>query len=420
MGLPLDIAYTLALPAFLPSLLRKRREGWRERFGHVDAPGRSRRPRLLVHAVSVGETNLVEPLVRRLADHHDIDVIVAATTDTGVARARQIHTPHASVVRFPLDFTRSVRRFLDAVQPDAVALVELELWPNFAAECARRRIPVAIVNGRLSERSFRSYRRVRPLLARSFGSVARCAAQSAEYARRFERMGVPCERVSVLGSMKWDAVRVGQAVDGLDEFAARFGIDRSRPLIVAGSTAPDEHALLRDATPRGAQLLCAPRRPEWFDDASRDLPGCARWSRGEGGSPTGRFLLDTIGELRRAYALADAVVIGRSFGALHGSDPMEPAALGKPILIGPRFGDFTQSVGALREAGGLRVVDRESLAGALAELTGDEGLRRRMGAAAADCVLEHQGATDRHIAVLLDLLGVSRQDRPAPTAEVVA
>ena len=406
MGLAYDIAYMLALPTFLPALLRKRRHGLRERFGHLEPLPAQGKPRLLIHAVSVGEVNLVTPLVRLLSDVHGVDVIVSVTTDTGLARARQVHAPHATVVRYPLDFSRSVRRFLDAVRPDAVALTELELWPNFASECASRAVPLAIVNGRLSERSFRGYRKARPFLRGAFGSLSVCAAQSAEYARRFEHMGVPPERIRIAGSMKWDSVRVGERVEGVDELAARFGIDRSKPIVVAGSTAPDEHALLRDAIPPGVQVICAPRRPEWFDAAANDLPGCARWSRQDRGSPADRFLLDAIGELRRAYALADVVVIGRSFGDLYGSDPMEPAALGKPVLIGPRYDDFTQSVEALRDAGALRIVDRASLGSAIRELLSDDHQRERMGQSAIECVLEHQGSTSRHASMLLELLGV--------------
>lgn len=406
MGLALDIAYTLALPALLPSLLSKRREGWRERMGRVAAlerPAGSSR-RLLIHGVSVGETNLIGPLVRTLVEDGGVDVVVSATTDTGIARAGQVHAGRARVVRFPLDFSGAVRRFLDAVRPDAVALVELELWPNFAQECARRGIPVAIVNGRLSERSFKGYRVARPALRSSFASLARCAAQDEEYAARFVAMGADPARVSVLGSMKWDAVRVGERVEGAEAFAAEMGINLSRPLIVAGSTAPEEHALLRDATPEGAQLLCAPRRPEWFDDAAAALPGCARRSRGDRGSESGRFLLDTIGELRKAYALADVVALGRSFGKLHGSDPMEPAALGKPLVIGERYGDFAQSVRALRDSGALIVSSREALAGNLSELLHDAARRGAMSDAALRCVTAHQGATARHATMLRALL----------------
>jgi len=417
VGRALDIAYALALPAFLPALLRKRRSGVRARFGHVQEPlPSSDRPRLLVHAVSVGEVNLVAPLVRTLTREHGVEVIVSTTTDTGFDRARALYADSTRVVRYPVDFTRCVRRFLDAVRPDAVALVELELWPNFAAECVDRGVPLAVVNGRLSARSFRGYRRVRPLLRRSFASLSLCAVQDEEYAARFVAMGAPRERVIVAGSMKWDSAPVGESVEGADALAARLGIDASRPLVVAGSTAPEEHALLRDALPPGAQLLCAPRRPEWFDGAASDLPGCVRYSANTPGRGATYFLLDTIGELRRAYALADVVVIGRSFGALHGSDPMEPAALRKPLVIGPRFGDFARSVRALERAGALRVVDRETLAHALRELLERPDLRESMGGAAEACVREHRGSVTRHAELLLALLPSAAAAAPGALA----
>jgi 3-deoxy-D-manno-octulosonic-acid transferase len=407
VGLPLDIAYTLALPAFAPALLRKRRSGLKARLGHATPIPSGERPRLLIHAVSVGETNLIAPLVRTLVADHGVEVVVSATTDTGIARATALYEGIAPVVRFPLDFSRCVRRFLDAVRPDAVALTELELWPNFAQECARREIPLAIINGRLSARSFKGYRRARPLLARSFRSLSLCAVQDDEYAERFAAMGVRPDRLIVAGSMKWDSVEVGSEVPGVDELAARLGVDRRRPLVVAGSTAPEEHGLLRDAVPEGVQLLCAPRRPEWFAHAAADLPGCAVWTRNEPGSATGRFVLDTIGELRRAYAMADVVVIGRSFGTLHGSDPMEPAALGKPLVIGPRFEDFNQSVRALQAFGALRVVEGNALAETLRALFDSDETRRQMGMAAIECVRTHSGSSARHAELLLPLLSRS-------------
>src|SRR5262249_14810801 len=142
-------------------------------------------------------------------------------------------------------------------------------------------------------------------------------------------------------------------VEGAEQLGVEMGIDRGKPLVVAGSTAPDEHELLVNAVPEGVQLLCAPRRPEWFDHAAAVLAGCARRSKGERGSSAGRFLLDTIGELRMAYALADIVVVGRSFGNLHGSDMIEPVALGKPTIIGPAVADFQDAVDALLTGDGI-------------------------------------------------------------------
>ncbi|MFO0875622.1 MAG: glycosyltransferase N-terminal domain-containing protein, partial [Phycisphaerales bacterium] len=264
----------------------KLRTDWRARLGYVAdspaarAPDEARR-RLLIHAVSVGEVNAIRALVDRLAAGPDpLDVVIATTTDTGTARARELFGGRYRLVRYPFDFSAAVDRLLDAVRPDAVALVELEVWPNFVASCDRRGIPVAVINGRLSARSFRRYRLARPFLSPTFARLAAVAAQDEAYAVRFRAMGVPAERVAVCGTMKWDTAQVvDDEGDASAKLAIDLGIDRSRPLVVAGSTAPGEHELLVAAVPPGIQLLCAPRKPEWFDDAARVLDGCVRRSR---------------------------------------------------------------------------------------------------------------------------------------------
>jgi 3-deoxy-D-manno-octulosonic-acid transferase len=213
--------------------------------------------------------------------------------------------------------------------------------------------------------------------------------------------------------MKWDAVRLERQVPGSDDLARELGIDRSKPLVVGGSTAGDEEALLHRACPPGVQLLCAPRKPEHFAAAAAALPGCTRRSGASAtpsSNPHGRFLLDTIGELRKAYALADVVVIGRSFGDLYGSDPIEPAALGTPVIIGPRFGDFQTIVDTLHRAGGIVLADREDLAGAIARLISDREASARVVDAARACVLRHQGASARHAELLLSRLASRAPD----------
>ncbi|MFN9132523.1 MAG: 3-deoxy-D-manno-octulosonic acid transferase [Phycisphaerales bacterium] len=404
----LDVAYGLGAIALSPLWLRKSRSGWRERMGHVEQlPPPGDRRRLMIHAVSVGETNALRQLVPMLAPHTEL--IITTGTDTGLARATELFASVAHVRRYPLDFSASVDRFLDAVRPDAVALVELELWPNFIRACASRAIPVAVINGRLSERSFRGYSRLRPILGSTFERLAFAAVQDEHYRERFLHMGVPPERCRITGSMKWDAATLaepGANVPGSEALAGALGIDRARPLVVAGSTGPDEESLLHTAMPPGVQLLCAPRKPERFDEAARAMPGCVRRSSTDQGSPaSGRFLLDTIGELRAAYALADLVVVGRSFGRLFGSDPIEPVALGKPTIIGPRFGDFALIVDALRADNAIRVVDAVDLASTVASLLAAPDVRAAMAAAGRACIIRNRGATARHAELLRDLAG---------------
>lgn len=403
----LDLCYAIAAlatsPVWLVRMWRtgKIRTDWAARLGRGEGIPRTDRPRILLHAVSVGEVNAIRLLARRLEDDAKRpEVLVATTTDTGFARASELFPGRA--VRYPFDFSFAVGRLLDRIEPDVVGLVELEVWPNFTGECRRRGIPVAVVNGRLSERSFRRYRKVRALVAPSFRRLAASGVQTDDYADRFRALGAG--RVETLGTMKWDTAEIADGVAGSEDLARELGIDRAKPLVVAGSTAPGEPELLRDALPEGVQLLVAPRKPEWFANAAAALPGCVRRTERKAGSPTGRFVLDTIGELRKAYALADVVVVGRSFGDLHGSDMSEPVALGKATLIGPRSGDFAEQMAALRKGGGIVETTRESLRGDLARLLGDPAARQALADRGRAIIRDRQGATERYATLLLSLL----------------
>lgn len=402
-------AAVAASPVWAPRMLRtgKWRTDWPSRFGRGETLPRTGRT-LLIHAVSVGEVNAIRALVDHLAQRApDLRIVIATTTDTGLARATQLYAERHAVVRYPLDFTGSVRRFLDRVQPDVVALTELEVWPNFVAHCARRSVPVCVINGRLSAHSFKGYRKIRPLLRSTFARLSAAAVQSEAYAERFRALGVPPERVRVLDTMKWDTAHVADTVDGADELAADMGIDRGRPLVVAGSTGPGEERLLIDACPPEAQLLLVPRKPERFDEVAQLVPGIVRRTakRGDGGRI---FLLDTMGELRKAYALASVVVVGRSFVKLGGSDPIEPIALGKPVIIGPHHANFADVVEAFRQRDGIVVIDQPGEA--IAALLADADRAARLANAGREVILSRQGATRRHADLLLEFL-------PAPERE---
>lgn len=398
----LDPIYLLAATVTAPWWARKARGGWPERFGKIEALPAKNRPRLMLHAVSVGEVAALRHLVPLLTPH--CDLLITASTDTGLKRATELFGATCHVRRYPLDASWAVKRFLDATRPDVVALVELELWPNFVNACTSRGIRVGVINGRLSARSFNGYRKIRQYLRRIFGRLEFAAVQDADYAARFEAMGVHPGRCLISGSMKWDAARIEDHVSGADMLASEMGIDRSRPLIVAGSTGPGEEELLHSACPKGVQLLCAPRRPERFDEAARALPAAVRRSKKAARPGADRFLLDTIGELRMAYSLADVVVVGRSFGDLHGSDPIEPIALGKPTIIGPAFSDFAQIVHALESDGGLVRATRQTLAPTLERLIANPEERKGLAERGRASIRAHQGASASHAELLLSLL----------------
>jgi len=412
MGVLIDAAYlaaaVAAAPVLAPKWLRRSGGGGLDlsaRLGHGEPLPERRRPRILIHGVSVGEINACRELVRRLESAEPpVDLAIAATTPTGLRRAIELFEPPHAVIQYPFDLSAAVERMLDRVRPDVVATIELEVWPHLIAACRRRGIPVIVLNGRLSPRSYRGYRRVRPLVAPMFRGLDRVLAQDADYAARFEALGVPADRIEVAGSMKWDAARLEAPAEvaGAVELGKALGVDPDRPLVVAGSTAPGEPELLVEAVPPGTQLLCAPRRPEWWDAAAAAMPGCIRRSRGDRGSSTGRFLLDTLGELRAAYALADVAVVGRSFGRLHGSDPVEPVSLGRATVVGPSMGDFASTVGPLRDAGGVVSTDAKGLADTLRSLLGDPTRRHEIAAAGRAVIASRQGASARAAAVLLE------------------
>ncbi len=401
-------AAALTSPISLWKMTRtgKSRTDWHGRFGRTPPFSSKTKPRILFHAVSVGEVNAIRALVDALAsDAAGAEIFIATTTDTGFARAKTLWGATHCVVRYPFDFSFFVERFLKRIQPDVVVLVELEVWPNFTAMCHRRDIPIVVVNGRLTARSFRRYRWLGPLIKPSFRRLSCVAAQNQAYADRFETLGVPKHAIHITGTMKWDTAKIDNSVDGANALAEEMGIDRSKPLIVAGSTSPDEHALIRDATPKDVQLLCAPRKPEWFDNAAAALPGCSRRSNPiKSNSRNCLFLLDTIGELRQAYALADVVIIGRSFGSLHGSDMMEPIALGKATIVGPAVSDFQDTVDALLAGGGVVQTTSLELPKTISELLDSETRRFELAERGRTVIRANQGATERNRQLILQML----------------
>ncbi len=416
----------LASPFWIIGLLRtgKWRTDWRGRFGETPPLEPDDRPTLLLHGVSVGEINATRELVARLEapGAPPLRPVVSATTNTGFDRAVQLYGDRHPVVRFPFDFSWMVGRFLDAVQPTAVALMELEVWPNLAQECRLRGIPLVVINGRLSGPSFRHYRWVKPWVRPMFRSLAAVGAQTEEYAQRFRALGTPPERVVVTDTMKWDTAKLVDEVEGAEALGADLGIDPGRPLVVAGSTGPGEEKILIESKPEGIQLLLVPRKPERFGEVARLASGITRRTeRPHGsGSPSGcssandLFLLDTMGELTKAYALADVAFVGRSLVPMGGSDPIEPIALGTPTLMGPRFENFSEVVAAFREGGGIRITE-DPMADA-SELLADSEGARAMARRGREVIRGRQGATLRNVKLLSDVLGrngsVSKMEAP--------
>lgn len=410
-GILWNIALGTGLAAYgLVDRLRtgRRREDWRTRNGDVPVPPRGTAPRILLHGVSVGEINAAKPLVDALTTGvSPMDVVVSVSTTTGFRRAREQYGDRNPVVRFPFDLTWMVDRFLDRVDPDVVVLLEQELWPGFLQRCEARSIAVILANARMSQASFRRYRRLGPLSRRLLGRLALVICQSDAYRQQFERLGVPPSKTAVVGSLKWDATRLPDDDRRSEELARTLALDRSLPLVVAGSTGPGEEARLISGLPEGVQLLLAPRRPERWDEVAGLAPAMPRRSRGspENRPPTHSprvFLLDSIGELTDAYRLADVVFVGRSLVPQGGSNPLEPASLGKPAVIGPHHENFRDVVETLVTEGGL-VVSDDPMSVFRAWLEDGEE-RGRVAAAALATVEANRGTAARTAALIRELV----------------
>lgn len=405
-GLLFDAVYLLAGLLLSPWLVfkvltdRRYRHRLGERFGRL--PERGEAPVLWVHGSSVGEVNVVRPLVARFREAHpEYEVLVTAVTMAGLERAAQAF-PGARTAYMPLDFGFAVRRALRRVRPAGVILVELEVWPNFVRTCRRRSVPVVVVNGRISHRSARRYRRLRGLLGGSFRRLAGVGAQNETYAARFRDMGIDAE---VTGNLKFDA-----AID-LDPDRAgaevRAGLQLGdAPVLVAGSTHdPEERVLvetyrqLRERHP-GLRFVLAPRHVHRVEEVEKVIAAsglrCYKKSQLPPGADTDAVIvLDTVGELARVYAAATAVFIGGTFCNRGGQNMLEPAVLGKPIVSGPDVSNFADIARVLVEAGGMRILDNPvELGRALSELIGDPDRARRAGAKGREAVTSGRGALE--------------------------
>lgn len=414
--------FALLLLLALPLLLfkKKARAGISEKIGIIPRRIKSKQRQLAgclwFHAVSVGEFNAVFPLIKAFKkEHPSAGLVVSTTTGTGQALAREKCRDLAEVIYFPYDLPFSNKAWLDALSPSLVAITETEIWPGFTYECKKRGIMLTVVNGRISPRSFKGYRRFRAF----FGPVLRrfdnIGVQSLEEAERYRAIAGDEAKISVLGNLKFDGLTPpceetrAQLRESLNISAG------TAPVVVAGSTHEGEEAaflkyLSEHGQKRDFYLILVPRHPERFQHVARLIEEAGlvvrRYSRQEGflpDLPLGKqvYLLDAIGKLFDFYSLADIAFVGGTLAPIGGHNIMEPYAYGVPVVVGPHVEKTRDVAQALSQAGALTTVSSgEALAPALSLLLSDEGERLSRGERGLRILLSSQGAVTKAMQML--------------------
>lgn len=428
-SLLLSLGLLVLIPHFLFQALThgKYVAGLRQRLGFL--PAVSGRPVVWLHCVSVGETQAARPLVERLkSEFPHYSLVVSTITLTGQTLARDVFRAQADdVFYFPFDWRWSVRRALRTINPAAVLIMETELWPNFLRECQARKIPVALVNGRISRQSYRRYSLIKFFLDRVLSCLSVAIMQSKADAVRLKALGMPEERIRTAGNLKFDVGITTVLVVKTGEIGERFGFSSNMPLIVAASThAPEERIILesikelRKSHP--VRLMLAPRHPERFQEvASLVQSSGLTWARRTNSpDPSDQdaivVLLDTIGELPATYSLATVVFVGGSIVNRGGHNVLEPAATGATIVTGAHTHNFHAIVDLLNEAEAivqLAAVEGDAaarLTDVLRDLLANPEHRAELGRRAKQLVKDNQGAARKTMKLIAPLLCLKRDD----------
>jgi 3-deoxy-D-manno-octulosonic-acid transferase len=419
-----NLFWPLGLLIFLPGYFAKmiRRGGYREKFGQrmgiYDGAMRSRlsnQRSTWLHAVSVGEVNVALKLANALrVIEPDLRCVLTTTTTTGFALARKAAPPWIQVMYTPLDYWPIMRRAFSMIRPARIVLVEAEVWPNLAAAAHARRIPLALVNARLSPRSERRYRRFRFFVAPTFRLLDLVCVPERRDVERWATLGVSRDRIQVTGSIKFDPEVQGQSHTVA---ASVFDAFNSKPLVLfGGSTHRGEEEILarvflrlREQYP-SLRLFIAPRHVERLQEIRAQLGALPLRVTLISETLTGRgadadcLLLDTTGELQRWYGIATVVFVGKSLTAHGGQNPVEPILAGKPVVFGPHMENFAALAKALvSNTAAIQISDTETLESAVTELLRDIDARQRLVRNAQVALREHQGATARAAALVHEL-----------------
>jgi 3-deoxy-D-manno-octulosonic-acid transferase len=432
MTVLIDIAYLVALIAISPIAIyrmlrhKRYRAGWGNRFGRISRKCPDKKC-IWIHAVSVGEVNATTTIIGELEEQlPDYEIVISTTTDTGFARANELFGKRLSIFYFPMDFSRTMRRAFKNIQPAIILLMELEVWPNLVRIAKQTDIPVVVVNGRLSERSFGRYKLIKAVAKKTFQDITLALAQTDEYAERFRHLGTPAENTIVTGSLKYDTAKVADKVYGADELATQLWLKNER-LWVAGATGNDEEQIILDVYRRlieqkqfaDLRLAIVPRKPERFDEVADLIKAkgfdLTRYSEIKNASQKLKIenrklkidviLGDTMGDLRKFYSLAMVVFVGRSLVPMGGSDMMEATALGKCTIFGPHAFNFKQAVDdLLKNKGAILVQNGQELFDVLQKCLLNPNFASEIARNGQEIIRKNQGATARTITAIGQLV----------------
>jgi 3-deoxy-D-manno-octulosonic-acid transferase len=421
------IFFWLSAPWYF--LKMSRRPNWRPGFGQrfafygpeVARPDGSR-PVLWLHAVSVGEVGICAQLIRALEPRLPAyQFVVSTTTSTGMGELGRKLAPHIPRFYYPIDFPGVVRRALNTFHPAAIILVENELWPNFLWQALDRKIPMFLVNARISDRSFPNYRRASFLFRPVFSRFRAVGCQEPGDAGRLAQLGFPADAVRVVGSLKFDAAQPDPR-PGLDARAllGQIGVKNNAKILVAGSTHAGEEAILAEMLKRLRTrfpelfLVLVPRHFERTAQVEQELTVrrvrfVRRSDIDASTKPTTDelecLLVNSTGELKFFYEVADVVFVGKSLTAKGGQNPIEPAALGKAVVFGPNMQNFTSIMRAFLTAQAVvQVRDAGELENTIAQLLSDDRRRAELGSRALSVVKQNLGATERTVNLICERL----------------
>lgn len=407
-----SLLFTLLLPLMVIRLFWRsvRSPAYRkrisERFGLT--PSAIPAGAIWVHAVSVGESVAAQPLVERLlARYPDTPLLMTTTTPTGAAQVKRMFGDQVHHAYLPYDLPLFWSIFFQRIQPRGLIIMETELWPNLLAHCESCQVPAILANARLSEKSAKGYRTFSALTVPMLQRLTAIAAQSGADGERFLQLGYPASQLVETGSIKFDVAITEDAAQPEQALRQQWG--PQRPVLALASSHDGEDELLLECYPRlaaanpGLVLMLIPRHPERFDAVGQLVQqyGLTVHRRTDGDvSAAGAehmqvYLADTMGEMLLLLSATDVVVMGGSFEPVGGHNPIEPAALGKPVLIGPHYFNFATIVAGLETHTALQVCTAEQLNQVLQELFEHDERRSAMGAAGQHFVQGHRGAVDR-------------------------